>query len=297
MYEFRGVKGDALPPFRAGAHIDLYLPNGMMRQYSLVNAESELDRYVVAVKRDPKSRGGSIYVTEQLKIGTILTIGAPRNNFRLHESSPHTILIAGGIGITPLWSMVQRLESIRASWELHYAARRRREMAFIQELACRAQKVRLHVDEECGGAVMAIGAIVDAAPPAAHIYCCGPSPMLAEFRRVTAALPPEIVHLEHFSSDYSTPTGCLSSFNVELARSGRVIPVPAGATILAALRANGVDVASSCEQGVCGACETRVIRGVPDHRDMILSAQERIDGKTMMICCSGSNSSVLVLDL
>lgn len=295
LYEFRPLIGDTLPPFEAGAHIDLELPNGLTRQYSLVNDQSERHRYVVGVKRDAKSRGGSAYIADHLKVGSTIQIVGPRNNFRLNETAPHSVLIAGGIGVTPIWSMIQRLHHIGGSWELHYAARSRRDLAFSEELKLHGSRARLHVDDEFGGEVMDIRAIVVAAPAAAHLYCCGPAPMLASFEEVTQARPRAEVHLERFSAAPLPATG--GAYKLELARSGKVIEVGPGQTALEMLRENGINVPFSCEQGICGACETRVVSGIPDHRDMILSPEEQATNKTMMICCSGSKSDVLVLDL
>jgi tetrachlorobenzoquinone reductase len=295
LFEFRPVDGSTVATFEAGAHIDVHLPNGLVRQYSLVNSQDERHRYVVGVKRDPNSRGGSSYLYERLQVGTVLKVGGPRNHFRLHESAAHTVLVAGGIGITPIWSMVQRLERTGHSWELHYATRRRSEMAFAEELARCGDRVHIHVDDESGGAVMDVEAIVAQAPSTAHLYCCGPAPMLASFEAATRSRPHSQVHVERFSG--GTPVASAAGYVVELARSGKAVAIAPGQTILEGLRAHGINVPSSCEQGVCGSCETKVISGVPDHRDMILSEEEKASHRTMMICCSGSKSDVLVLDL
>jgi tetrachlorobenzoquinone reductase len=295
LFEFRPLGGQPVAPFEAGAHIDVHLPNGMVRQYSLINRQSETHRYVVGIKRDPRSRGGSSYIFEKLMVGTVLKIGAPRNNFRLLENASHSVLVAGGIGITPIWAMLHRLESMGRSWELHYATRSRSETAFSAELEQFGDRVHLHVDDEYGGVVMDIGAALRGVASDAHLYCCGPTPMLASFEEATRSFPRGQVHVERFTSD--TPVASAGGYLVELARCGKVVKVGNGQTILEALRANGVNVASSCEQGICGACETKVVSGIPDHRDMILSAEEQAANATMMICCSGSKSDVLVLDL
>jgi tetrachlorobenzoquinone reductase len=295
LFELRPVDGAPVAAFEAGAHIDLHLPNGLIRQYSLVNSQDERHRYVVGVKRDPNSRGGSSYVYEKLTVGTLLKVGGPRNNFRLEESAAHTVLLAGGIGITPIWSMVQRLQRTGQSWELHYATRRRSETAFAEELARCGERVHIHVDDEFGGTVMDIEAIVAKVPSTAHLYCCGPAPMLASFEATTRSRPSSHVHVERFSN--STVPASTGGYVVELARCGKVVPIAPGQTILEGLRAHGINVSSSCEQGICGSCETRVVSGIPDHRDLILSEEEKASHRTMMICCSGSKSDVLVLDL
>jgi ferredoxin-NADP reductase len=294
IYEFRPVSGASVPPFTAGAHVDLHLPNGLVRQYSIANAQGERHRYVLGVKRDAAGRGGSRFLHDDLRVGTVVKVGGPRNNFPLVEAAAHSVLIAGGIGVTPIVSMVARLRSLARPWELHYAVRRRGEAAFLDELLDGDGHVRLHVDEE-QGSMIDVAAIVRAAPEEAHLYCCGPTPMLEAFAAAAASRPAERVHLEYFSS--AVAPAVESGFIVELARSKVRVEVPPGQTILEALRARGLEVQSSCEQGICGSCETRVLAGEPDHRDMLLSDEEKATNQVMMICCSGSRSAILVLDL
>ncbi len=294
LYEFRPVSGTTVPAFTAGAHVDLHLPNGLVRQYSIANAQDERHRYVLGVKRDAAGRGGSRFLHDELRVGTVLEVGGPRNNFPLVEAASHSVLIAGGIGVTPIVSMIARLRSLGRPWELHYAVRRRGEAAFLDELLAGDGHVRLHVDEEQGG-VLDVARIVGTAPEQAHLYCCGPTPMLEAFTAATSSRPAERVHLEYFSS--SIAPAVESGFIVELARSKLRIEIPPGQTILDTLRARGLKVQSSCEQGICGSCETRVLAGEPDHRDLLLSDAEKATNEVMMICCSGSRSAVLVLDL
>lgn len=295
LYELRPVSGEPVPDFTAGAHVDLHLPNGFVRQYSIANPESERHRYVLGVKREAEGRGGSRLIHDELRVGTILEVSAPRNNFRLVETAEHSVLIAGGIGITPIVSMVARLRSLGCSWELHHAVRRRSEAAFVDELSAGGGAVHLHVDEERGG-VLDVARLVGAAPAEAHLYCCGPAAMLDAFKAATSSRPASSVHLEYFTADVPSPA-VEGGFVVELARSKLQVTIPPGKTILEALRARGVTVPSSCEQGICGSCETRVLAGQPDHRDLLLSDEEKAANEFMMICCSGSKSSVLVLDL
>jgi vanillate O-demethylase ferredoxin subunit len=190
--------------------------------------------------------------------------------------------------------MIARLRSLGRSWELHYAVRRRSEAAFLDELGAGGDCVHLHVDEEQGG-VLDLARLIGAAPAEAHLYCCGPTPMLEAFTAAASSWPAPRVHLEHFSAALSPAVE--SGFIVELARSKLRVSIPPGQTILEALRARGVAVQASCEQGICGSCETRVLAGEPDHRDMLLSCEEKAANEVMMICCSGSRSPVLVLDL
>jgi ferredoxin-NADP reductase len=298
-YELVAPGGGDLVPFTAGSHIDLHLPNGLIRSYSLVNDQSESGRYVVAVNNDPASRGGSRFVHETLRVGQIITISHPRNNFRLEEQAPHSVLIAGGIGITPLLSMIRRLEAVGRSWELFYAARTRLAAAFLDELdALRSgaqANLHLNFDDGAPGRMLDLFAIVKQAPSDAHFYCCGPVPMLEAFEAATRERPAERVHVEYFKA--REKPAAEGGFEVRLARSNRIITVEAGKTILNALLDAGIAVNYACTEGVCGTCETRVIEGMPDHRDLFLGKEEQAANNTMMICCSGSKSPTLVLDL
>ncbi|MBL8379087.1 MAG: oxidoreductase [Burkholderiales bacterium] len=294
-FDLRPVGGGELPPFTAGAHIDLYLPQGLVRSYSLVNPQEERHRYVIAVNRDASSRGGSAWVHDHLQPGQRLVVAPPRNNFPLAEDAAHSLLIAGGIGITPLWSMIQRLEGLGRSWELVYCARTRAHAAFHDQLRACGGSVRFNFDGEPGGALLDLAAVVAAAPDDAHLYCCGPVSMLAAFEQATMGIAPERVHVEYFSA--KAPPAKERGYTLVLARSGRTFEVKPGKTIIDTLMAAGVDSPYSCLEGVCGTCETRVIEGLPDHRDLVLSKSERAANRTMMICVSGSLSDRLVLDL
>lgn len=295
LYEFTRLDGARWPSAAPGAHIDLHLPNGMMRQYSLVHAGETPETYVVGIRRDRASRGGSTFIHDKLRVGAELAIGGPRNNFPLDENAAHSVLVAGGIGITPIMCMLERLEALGRGFRLYYSCRNRAEAAFLKQLQAKGDKVVFNFDEENNGKFLDLAAIVAAAPAGAHFYCCGPTPMLKAYEAATAALPRENVHVEYFTA--AEAAAVEGGYIVELRRSKREIAIPPGKTILETLRDAGIDVASSCEEGVCGACETPVISGVPDHRDMILTAAERAASKTMMICCSGSKSERLVLDL
>ena len=298
-YELVAPAGDDLAPFTAGSHIDLYLSNGMIRSYSLVNDQSERNRYVIAVNKDAASRGGSRFIHETLRPGDVITISRPRNNFALRESASHSVLIAGGIGITPLLSMIRRLKTLRRSWELFYAARTRLTAAFLDELGALQSdthtNLRLNFDAEPSGRMLDVAAIVRSAPADAHLYCCGPVPMLKAFEAATADRVSEQVHVEYFKA--KEKPAAEGGFEVRLARSNRTIMVEAGKTILDALLDAGIAANYACTEGVCGTCETRVLEGIPDHRDLFLKKEEQAANTTMMICCSGSKSTTLVLDL
>ena len=296
LLEFRATDGAPLPSFDPGAHIDLHLPGGLVRQYSLCNAPHERHRYVVAVKRDPRSRGGSAAAHERLRVAELVPVSVPRCHFALDEAAPFSLFIAGGIGITPVACMVQRLRVIGRPFAVHYSVRRRDEAALLDVLA--GPELALHVDEE-RGALLDVPGLVAQAPADAAVYCCGPAPMLDAFEAAARACPGLRWRVERFVpvADAAHTPAHEGGFRVRLAASGRTVAVPAGQTILEALREAGLDVPSSCEQGICGTCETRVLGGEPDHRDSLLSDDERRANRSMMICCSGSRSAELVLDL
>ena len=290
--ELRRSDGALLPPATPGAHIDLHLQNGLIRQYSLTTAEGDPASYIVAVKRDRASRGGSSFVHDHLRVGDVIEISAPRNNFPLDESASCSILIAGGIGITPILSMMRRLRQRGASFELHYSCRKDSEVVYAAELS-ESEEIDVHLSDEFGA--MDLEKIIALAPSDAHFYCCGPVPMIEAFEAAASNIEAERIHVERFTNNAIIATE--GGYLVKLQRDGRSFVIPQGQTILSALREAGIEVSFSCEQGICGSCETAVVSGKPDHRDSILTEAEREANATMMICCSGSHSDVLVLDL
>ena len=294
LYEFVSPDGAPLPAYAPGAHLDIHMPAGLLRQYSLARPWRAGQGYLVGIKLDAASRGGSRFMHEQARVGALFQVGGPRNHFPLAEDAPHSVLIAGGIGVTPIFCMAQWLDAAGAAFELHYAVRSRADAAFLDRLERMAPRVRLHVDAEAEG-VLDVAGLVAAARPDAHLYCCGPGPMMQAFEAAAAGRPPDRVHVEYFAGPAPAPIE--GGFVVALARSGREFVVAPGVTILETLRGAGLTVPASCEQGVCGTCETRVLDGVPDHRDLLLTPAEKAAGKTMMICCSGALSDRLVLDL
>ncbi|QBQ99809.1 PDR/VanB family oxidoreductase [Paraburkholderia pallida] len=303
--ELRPAEPEAVfEPVQAGAHIDLHLPNGLCRSYSLVN-EGERHRYVVAVAHDSQSRGGSAYVHEHLRIGDAIAIGRSRNHFGLHTDAARTVLVAGGIGITPLWSMVQRLERDGRPWTLYFCARTRGHAAFLAELEALAAK-SLHgelvcvFDHEPGQAMLDLHDVVRRHGGDTHFYCCGPQPMLRAFEAATASLDARRVHVESFRA---TAAGSPADeqagrpFEVELANSGRLYTVPPGKSILDVLIDAGESVMYSCKEGTCGTCEVPVLEGAPLHRDAVLGRAEREAGRVMMICVSRCRGERIKLDL
>ena len=300
LIELVATDGGALPMFSAGAHIDVHMQgqaplDDLTRQYSLLNSPSQSDRYLIAVAREPNGRGGSAYLHDALTVGDTLRISAPRCHFPLKEDAPYSVLVAGGIGVTPIWCMAQWLSEIGAPFEIHYAARTRGHAALLNEMTARApEALKTYFNLE-GDPLMDLPTIVASAPSGSHFYCCGPIPLIEAYRAACATLPPERVHFEQFSA--AAPVANEGGYTVELAKSGKAIAVAAGETILDALAREGIAMSYSCREGVCGSCETAVLAGTPDHRDAILTDAERAEGRTMMICCSGSLGAKLVLDL
>lgn len=292
--EFRPVSGD-LPAFEAGSHIDLHLANGLVRSYSLLNSPDDRNRYVVGVLNDKNSRGGSRFVHEQLRVGTTIQIAPPRNNFVLDEVADKSVLVAGGIGVTPIYCMFNRLRGLGKDVKVFYAARSRTEAAFSEELLGHQAHVTTHFDNE-KGAPPDLRAFLSQHGPETHYYCCGPLPMIAAFEAACADLGYENVHVERFAAG-DVEAAQDSAYRVELSRSSKSFDIPAGKSLLDTLLDAGVDVDYSCREGVCGACETSVLEGEPDHRDSVLTEKERASNKTMMICVSGCKGKRLVLDL
>jgi ferredoxin-NADP reductase len=294
--ELRGAV--QLPPFTAGAHIPLYLSNGLIKSYSLTNSQDERERYVIAVGRDAKSRGGSLFIHDRLRVGDSVVVGSPRNNFPFVEEANCSVFIAGGIGITPYLSMIRRALQLGHPWELHYCARSRRNAAFLDDIDQMARvggRLTTHFDDETRGRLIDLRQVISSASSTAHIYCCGPAPMLAAFKEVTADRAPDMIHFEYFTQ--SDEPAMMGGFMVRLARQNREIYISQGQTILDALIAEHIDVQWACREGVCGTCEARVLEGVPLHRDSVLTQAERDSNRTMMTCCSGSQTPYITLDI
>ncbi|MGK6310805.1 PDR/VanB family oxidoreductase [Variovorax sp. DT-64] len=289
--ELRHLSGHALSPAPPGSHVDLRFSNGVARPYSVVSDEG--GSYVLAVKRESASQGASAYVHDRLRVGDVVQVSAPRNHFALIESAGPALLIAGGIGITPLLPMARALERNGSAWRLHYATPDATLAPFAQELRQLGERVQMHSSRAAGRINMA--ALIAYAEPGTHFYCCGPASMLDAFVEATRHIEPDRVHMERFAA--TAPPTEASGFEIQLARSGRSVMVGPEVSTLDALLDAGVDVDYSCRQGICGACEVRVVQGIPDHRDEILTTAERATNKTMMVCCSRACSSMLVLDL
>jgi len=291
--------GSSLPPFTAGAHIDVHLPNGMVRQYSLCNDPADAGRYQLGVLKDMASRGGSRAVHEQLAVGDTLTISTPRNLFPLAPSAVHHLLLAGGIGITPLLAMAETLHREHASFTLHHATRSRERAPFAARMRAAPwnAQVRRHHDDQ-PATVLDIAATLRNAPADSHLYVCGPKGFMNAVLDTarSSGWPEDRLHFEFFSGEVAPVAGD-APFEVELARSGRVIVIDADRTVAQALDAAGVLLPTSCEQGVCGTCLTRVIAGTPDHRDQYLTPEEQAANDQFTPCCSRAKSPRLVIDL
>ncbi len=286
---------------QAGAHIDLHLAEGLSRSYSLTNP-GESQRYVVAVALDKASRGGSRFVHEQLRVGQVIAIGGPRNHFALDEAAPHSVLVAGGIGITPIYAMLQRLAALGQTAHLVYCAGRRQGAAFVAEIESLAagSHGRLTVDwyfKDERGTRADLPHLLAGHPAGTHFYACGPLPLLDAYEQACEQLGLAHVHLERFAAaPLAAPQTPQGGYDVELRKSGKTVHVPPGIALLDALIDAGMNPEYSCREGVCGACEVRVISGDVDHRDLILSKEEQAANRSMMICVSGCTSGSLVLD-
>ena len=286
-----------LPPFQAGAHVDVHLPGGLVRQYSIASAPAARDHYLLCVKREADSRGGSRHIHEQLGPGHRLWISTPRNLFELQAEGPH-LLLAAGIGITPLLSMARALDAQGQPFVLHYYVHDRARAAFAGELQAGFAhgRVELHASTEGTSARRHVPAELDT--PRGHLYLCGPAAFMDRFATLAAAHGWDSgqVHREHFAGVAATLADD-EAFEVELASTGLVVEVAADTTIAQALEAAGFPLPVSCEQGICGACVTGVRAGIPDHRDCVLSEQEHAANTCITPCCSRSRSPRLVLEL
>ncbi len=297
--ELRPVDGTTFAAFEAGSHIDLHLPNGMVRSYSLCNDSRESHRYVLGVLKDRASRGGSRCVHEQLRVGMRLSISAPRNNFPLHEDASHSVLVAGGIGVTPVLCMARRLQARGRSFEFLYFARSRKSAAFIAEIEALGVPVIWHFDDERGGPPD-LKALLGRRMPSTseHFYACGPAVMLDNFEKTCAELGHGNAHIERFAAvEVAASADAKQAYAVELRRSGKTFEVTPDKTLHQCLIDIRANVPFSCEEGICGSCETRVLEGDIDHRDSVLTAAEQATNSSMMVCVSGCKSARLVLDL
>jgi vanillate O-demethylase ferredoxin subunit len=299
--ELVSTDGSALPAFSAGSHVDVHLPGGLVRQYSLCNDSAETHRYLIAVLRDPASRGGSAAVHDVVNEGDVLTISAPRNHFALVHEAKKSLLLAGGIGVTPILCMAERLGVMGLDFKMHYAARSRERMAFIERIQGSAfsGKVKFHFDDGVPEQKLDLSTVLAKPEVGTHLYVCGPKGFMDAVLGTARAQGWDESHLhwEFFAGVDAAPRNSDEAFEVQLSSSGRVITIASDKTVAQALAEAGVEILVSCEQGVCGTCLTRVLQGTPDHRDCYLTAEEQAANDQFTPCCSRSKSARLVLDI
>jgi ferredoxin-NADP reductase len=286
--------GGRLPDWTPGAHVDLTLDNGLTRQYSLCGDRWDASAYRVGVLLEPASRGGSSYVHDALQPGHLVGLGGPRNNFPLVPSASY-LFVAGGIGITPLLPMIVQAELLGADWRLLYGGRQRSSMAFLDELEGHGDRVLVRPQDEFG--LLDLPGFIGEPRDGVQVYSCGPGPLLAAMEAACAGWPAHSLHTERFVAEEQAAPARTTPFEVELARTGATVTVTPEETVLEAVSRAGVEVLSSCRQGICGTCETDVLAGLPDHRDTLLDDAERAAGDCMYICVSRARSDRLVLDL
>lgn len=299
VFELADPTGADLPPFSAGSHIDVEVAPGLVRQYSLCNNPSERSRYVIGVLKDPATRGGSAGMHAILQSAQI-RISEPRNHFALESSATRSVLLAGGIGVTPILCMAERLGHLGADFEMHYCTRSPARTGFRERIADSpyAERVHFHFDDGDAAQKLDIDAALGSPDTGAHIYVCGPSGFIDHVLKAAAnkGFVDTHVHREYFTAG-TAPLKDGAAFQIQLSSSGQVLEVPADRSVLDVLRDVGVDLPSSCEQGVCGTCVVRVLQGVPDHRDFYFDPAEQMKGDQFTPCCSRSKTALLVLDL
>ena len=298
-YELVSPTGEDLPSFTAGAHIDIITGKQMRRSYSLANAPAERHRYIIAVLRESTGRGGSAWMHDHVREGDTLSVIEPLNNFELIEDAYEHLLIAGGIGITPMLAMGYRLRQIGAKAQLHYCTRSSEKTAFRKEVTEAFADVTLYHDNGDPSRGIRLTEVLKHRPPGAHLYICGPTGLIAAAQQAAAHWTDAAVHVEHFKPmEKALPASGNQPFEIVLSRSQRRLSVPADKTILEIVRAAGINADSSCEAGICSTCETTLLAGKPDHRDDILTAADKAANRKIMICVSRAQpGETLVIDL
>lgn len=290
----REMDGHALPHWTPGAHIDLLLEDGLVRQYSLCGDPADRHRWRIGVLREPAGRGGSAYVHDKLHEGATVRVRGPRNNFQLAPSARY-LFIAGGIGITPILPMVAAAEAAGAQWQLVYGGRQRSSMAFLTELAAYGERISVRPQDETGP--LDLESLLGVPGEDTLVYCCGPEPLLAAVEARCASWPRSALRVERFSAKPLTEPVLDQAFEVVLRDSDLTLTVPPDRSILDVVEEAGIGVLSSCAEGTCGTCETPVLEGIPDHRDSVLTEDEREVNDCMMICVSRACTARLTLDL
>ena len=298
VLELVDTSGQPLPVFDAGAHIDLHLGNELVRQYSLCSDPADTSVYRVGILKDPQSRGGSIAVHERLHEGVELQISAPRNLFPLAADSGRSVLIGGGIGITPMIAMAYALQAAGKHFDLWYCGRSRSSCAFVDDLKASAfaGQVHFHFDDEHNGQGVNLDQVFEGTDGSTHMYTCGPAGFMEWVMKTAASkgFSDDRIHKEFFQVELETGG---EAFEVVAKRSGKTVQVAADQTIVEALATVGIKVRMSCEQGICGTCLCDVLEGEPEHRDQFLTDDEKEDNDQILLCCSRSRSPRLVLDI
>ncbi|MBO32940.1 MAG: oxidoreductase [Rhodospirillaceae bacterium] len=306
-YELVSTDGCQLPPFEPGSHVDLHFRDGRVRQYSLSNDPRDKDRYVIAVLRDHKGRGGSIALFERVHVGRTVSIGKPRNNFPLTDKAKRYLLIGGGIGITPMKSMMHHLQATKGEFLTYYCTKSPEDTAFQDEFATFVKEGKLIYHHDGGDPKNSLDLkkLLKEPKPGTHLYCCGPPGLMKAVEKTSSHWPEGTVHFEHFARTFEPEPGDEEvgasefdigvGFQVKVASTGEIFDVPLDKTILEVLKENGHEVELSCGAGLCGSCKVRYLEGRPDHKDLVLNNEEK--SKFLSVCISRSYSSMLVLDL
>ena len=297
----RRTDGSALPPITAGAHIEIETAPNVLRQYSLCGTLEDGRIYEIAVLKEPASRGGSKAVHEQLQVGQIVKISAPRNHFPRVPTEGRSLLLAGGIGVTPIMAMAEDCAAHGAAFEMHYCGRTLRKMAYVQRLTTGAAKdhVHIHVDDGAPAQQLQLAQLLATRGAADHLYVCGPAGFIDAVLKAAAnaGWPEDHVHREFFAAPVSEAEGDNKPFKLVLGNMGLTFTVPADKSIAQVLEDNGVFVPTSCSEGICGTCIVGVLEGDVDHRDFLMSDAEHAANSKLTTCCSRAKSDVLVLDL
>jgi vanillate O-demethylase ferredoxin subunit len=299
VHSFRLVSptGDDLPAFTPGAHVEVEIPNGSKRQYSLHNRAGEIRYYEIGVKLETNGRGGSRFLHKDLRVGDVLTISPPINHFEMVEGASKYVLIGAGIGVTPIIAMARRLTELNADFTLHYCGRSRESLAFLDDAheIC-GDKLHLHIDGGDPSRGLNIKRLIDELALETQVYCCGPTPFNAAFRDAMPSDRRNSLHFESFAAAAPVAVaGATGVHEVEVAGTGQVIQIPPDQSVLDALRSGGCEIASSCEVGTCGSCRVRLLEGEVDHQDFVLTDDEQSDW--MMVCVSRPKSARIVVDL
>jgi ferredoxin-NADP reductase len=303
-FELVDPSGRELPEFSAGSHIDIHIPGNFLRQYSLCNNPQERHRYIVGVLNDPNSTGGSRSMHENVRSGDLVTVSYPRNNFPVRDEAKHHLLLAGGIGVTPMMAMIERLQTMCADFTMHYCTKSEEQTAFRGRLADLEREGRIvnHYDGGDPSKGLDIPELLKEHPEGTHLYYCGPTGFMLATKEGSAHWPSETVHFEYFAPvamEKSTAGESVqlgdAEFQVTISSSGATYNIPADKSIVDVLRENGIDIDTSCEAGTCGTCKTHYLEGEPDHNDFVLTDAEQKEW--VMVCCARSNSEKIVLDL